>query len=170
MLKKLFCLGVLALGATAQDIPTGVQYDLTGLTYPRVAHLALVQGVVTLELIPEETGQEVKLISGNTLLVREPSDNLAKWHTLQPVTVNYVFKFVDPEPVKVRVPKGNAFDRVWLRILHLPTYTEKPHCQDSFIPSVTGPTVVQQSPLILEIETTAPTRCIQTETSLVASR
>jgi hypothetical protein len=170
MLTKLICLGVLALTATAQDVPAGVQYDLTGLTYPRIAQLARVQGIVRLELIPNETGHEVKLISGNPLLVREPSDNLAKWHTRQPVTVNYVFKFVDLEPVKVRVPKGNAFDRVWLRIFHLPTYTEKPRCQDSFIASINGPTMVQQSPLILEIEVTAPTRCIQTETSLVASR
>ena len=170
MLMRLVCLGVLALGATAQDIPEGIKYDLTGLTYPRIANLARVQGVVRLELIPNETGQEVRLISGNALLAREPIDNLAKWQTRQPVTVKYVFKFVDPEPVKVRVPKGNAFDRVWLRIFHLPTYTEQPRCEDSSIISIAGPTLVQQSPSILEIEIAAPTRCIQTEDSLVAAR
>ena len=170
MLTKLICLGFLSLVAVGQDIPEGVKYDLTGLAYPRIAQLARVLGVVTLELIPDETGQQIKLIRGNSLLVREPSDNLAKWRTNQPVTVNYVFKFVDLDPVKVRVPKGNAFDRVWLRIFHLPTYIEQPRCQDSFISSITGPAVVRQSPLILEIEIAAPTRCIQTETSLVAAR
>jgi len=170
ILAKVPCLGVLALKATAQDIPAGVKYDLTDLTYPRVGQFARVQGVVMLELIPKETGQEVSLVSGPPMLVAQARNNLTKWRTTQPLTVNYIFKFVDLQPVKVRVPKGNAFDRVWLRIFHLPTYTEEPRCQDSSIISVTGPTVVQQYPLILEIEIIAPPRCLQTETSLVASR
>jgi hypothetical protein len=170
MFRKLVYIAILPLVGMSQDIPKGVKYDLTGLTYPRVAHLAAVQGVVKLELIPNETGQEVKLISGSALLVGEPSDNLAKWRTNQPVTVNYIFKLIDPEIVKVRVPKGNAFDRLWLRVFHLATYTEQPRCQNSSTIGVSKPRVAQQAPLIVEVEITAEVRCVQTETSLVASR
>ncbi len=168
MLTKLLCLGVLALGATAQDVPVEIKYNLTGLTYPRIAHLARVQGVVSLELIPSETGQEIKVLSGNKWLDPQARDNLAKWRTNQPVTVNYIFRLTDP--AKVRVLKGNAFDRLWLRMLHLATYTEQPDCESSTKISTSGPRVVQQSPMILEIETTATVPCVQTETSLVASR
>jgi hypothetical protein len=176
MLTKLLCLGVLALGATAaQDIPAGVKYDLTGLTYSRVAHLARVEGVVQLELIPNETGQEIRLISGHPMLAMQARDNLAKWHTNQPVTVNYVFRLTDPEIVKVRVPKGDAFDRIWLRMFHLATYTEESRCQQTsstdFSPKVSEPRVVQQSPLIMEVQVTALTSCLLTVSSgLIASR
>lgn len=175
MLAKLLCLAVLALRATAQDIPAGVKYDLTGLTYSRVGRLAHVQGVVQLQLIPNEAGQEVRLISGSAMLVREASENLAKWRTNQPVTVNYVFGLTDPEIVKVRVPKGDAFDRMWLRMFHLATYTEESQCQQTsstdFSPKVSEPKVVQQSPLIMEIQVTALRSCLVTVSSgLIASR
>jgi hypothetical protein len=170
MLTKLVCLGVLALGAMAQDVPIEVKYDLRGLTYPRVGQLARVEGVVKLSLIPNEAGQEVTLISGHPILAPQAKENLAKWRTNQPVTVNYIFKLTDPEIVKVRVPKGNAFDRLWLRMFHLTTYTEQDRCQNSSTIGVSKPRVVQQSPLIVEIEITAEVRCVQTETSLVSSR
>jgi len=170
MLTKLVCLGVLALGATAQDVPLEIKYNLTGFTYPRVARLARVQGVVSLELTPSETGQEIKVLSGNKWLDAEARDNLAKWHTNQPVTVNYVFRLTDSAIVKVRVPKGNAFDRLWLRMFHLATYTEEPRCESSTKTRTSDPRVVRQSPLIVEIEITATVSCLNTETSLVASR
>jgi len=170
MLTKFVCLGVLALGAMTQDIPTEVKYDLRGLTYPRVAHLARIQGIVQLELIPNESGQEIRLLNGNKWLEPEAKANLAKWRTNQPVAVNYTFKLTDPAIVKVRVPKGNAFDRLWLRMFHLATYTEKSHVECSPKISTSGPTVVQESPMTLEIETTATVPCVQTEASLVASR
>ena len=154
----------------AQDVPLEIKYNLTGLTYPRIAHLARVQGVVRLELIPTETGQEIKVLSGNKWLDPEARDNLAKWRTNQPVTVNYIFRLTDSAIVKVRVPKGNAFDRLWLRMFHLATYTEQPRCESSQKISTSGPTVVQHSPMILEVETTATVPCLNTETSLVASR
>jgi hypothetical protein len=170
MLTKLICLGVFALGATAQDVPIEVKYNLTGMTYPRIGQLARVEGVVKLQLIPNEIGQEVTIISGNPILVPQAKENLAKWRTNQTVTVNYTFKLTDPEIVKVRVPKGNAFDRLWLRMFHLATYTEQPRCQNSSTSRVSDPRVAQQSPLIVEVEITAEVRCVQTETSLVASR
>jgi len=152
----------------AQDTPTEVKYNLKGLTYPRVAHLARVPGVVQLQLIPNEAGQEVKLVSGPALLVLEASENLAKWRTNRPVTVNYIFRLTDP--AMVRVPKGNAFDRLWLRMFHLATYTERPDCESSTKISTSGPRAVQQSPMIMEVEIMATVPCVQTETSLVASR
>lgn len=170
MLTKLVCLGVLALGAKGQDFPLEVKYNLTGLTYPRVGQLARVEGVVKLSLIPNETGQEVTLISGHPILVPQAKENLARWHTTQPVTVNYIFKLTDPEIVRVRVPKGNAFDRLWLRMFHLTTFTEQPRCKSSLKTNTSEPRVVQPSPLTLEIEITAQATCVQTETSLVASR
>jgi hypothetical protein len=171
MLTKLACLGVLALGARAQDLPLEVKYNLTGFAYPRVGQLARVQGTVSLELIPHEGGQEVKMISGPDLLVAAARNNLAKWRTNQPVTVNYIFKLAAVEMVNVRVPRSNAFGRVFLRMFHLPTFTEEMRCQvSSTKPSTSDPRIVQQSPLILEIEITGSGRCAQTETSLVASR
>jgi len=169
MLTKLVCLGILPVIAIAQDIPVGVKYDLTGLAYSRVGQLARVQGVVKLELIPNEDGQEVRLLSGPPLLVQQPKDNLAKWRTNQPLTVNYIFRLGDPDISKVRVPKGDAFDRIILRIFHLATYTEEYHCKRSS-DKLSEPKVVQQSPLILEVEIVGGTNCLQTETSLVASR
>ena len=147
MLTKLLCLGVLALGATAQDLPLEVKYNLTGLTYPRVGQLARVQGVVQLQLIPDVAGQEIKVLSGPPMLVSQAKDNLAKWRTNQPITVNYLFRLTDAI-VKVRVPKGNAFDRLLLRMFHLATYTEESRCESSNKTSTSGPRVVQQSPLI----------------------
>jgi hypothetical protein len=170
MLTKLICPGILALGATAQDIPNGVKYDLTGLTYPRVGQLARVEGVVKLELIPNETGQEVTIISGHPILVPQAKENLARWRTNQTVTVNYIFRLTDPEIVKVRVPKGNGVGRLFLRMFHLATYTEEPRCENSPKISVSEPGLVQQSPLTLELEITAEVTCLQTEASLVAAR
>jgi hypothetical protein len=175
ILTKALCLGVLARGATAQDVPAGVKYDLTGLTYSRVGRLARVQGVVRLQLIPSEAGQEVKFISGPAMLAREALENLPKWRTNQSVTVNYIFGLTDPEFVKVRLPKGNAFDRLWLRMFHLPTYSEQLRCQQTsatdFSPRVTGPRVIQQSPLIMEVQVTALTSClVMVSSGLVASR
>ncbi len=140
------------------------------MTYPRIGQLARVEGVVKLSLIPNEAGQEVTLISGHPILAPQAKDNLAKWRTNQPVTVNYIFKLTDPEIVKVRVPKGDAFDRLWLRVFHLATYTEQPRCQNSSAISISKPRVAQQSPLIVEVEITAEVPCVQTETSLVAAR
>ena len=170
MLTKLVCIGVLALVATAQEVPIEIKYNLTGLTYPRVAQLARIEGIVQLELIPNESGQEIKLLNGNKWLEPEAKANLAKWRTNQPVTVNYTFRLTDPAIVKVRVPKGNAFDQLWLRMFHLATYTEQPHVECSPKISTSGPRVVQQSPMMLEIETTATVPCVQTEASLIAAR
>ena len=111
----------------------------------------------------------MKLIGGPSLLVREASDNLSKWRTNQLVIVNYAFRLTDPEIVKVRVPKGDAFERMWLRMFHLATYTEESRCQQTsstdFSPKVSGPKVVQQSPLIMEIQVTALTSCLATVSS-----
>ena len=169
MLAKLLCLGILALRASAEDIPTEVKYDLRGLTYPRLANLARIQGVVQMELIPNESGQEVKLLSGNKWFDREATENLAKWRTNQRVTVKYIFRLTDSAIVKTRVPKGDAFDRLWLRIFHIATYTEQTHSACSPKMSTSGPRAVQQAPMILEVEITATVPCLNTETSIIAS-
>lgn len=173
MLTKLVCLGVIALGATAQEIPGGIKYDLTDLTYSRVGWLARVQGVVQLQLLPTEAGQEVKFVSGPAMLVREARENLAKWRTNQPVTVNYIFRLTEPEMVKVRVPKGDAFDRFWLRMFRLATFTEESRCQQtssSLLPHVSEPRAVKTSPLIIEVEVAVQYNCLVMQTALVASR
>ena len=160
---------LLPLVATAQAVPEGVKYDLTDLTYPRVARLARIQGVVKLELIPNETGQEVKLISGDPLLAPQATGNLSKWRTNQPITVNFIFRLADPDISKKRVPKGDAFDRMILRMFHLATYTEEYYCKQSS-DKLVEPNVVQEAPVILDVEIVGGTNCLQVETSLVASR
>jgi hypothetical protein len=169
MLNRLLFFLVLPFAVRAQDIPAGVKYDLTDLIYPRVGRLARVQGIVKLELIPAEAGQEVKLLGGPALLVQQPTANLAKWRTNQRLTVNCIFWIGDPDISKVRVPKGNAIDRIILRIFHLATYTEEYLCKQSS-DKLSEPKVVQQAPLILEVEIVGGTNCLQTQTSLVASR
>lgn len=159
----------------AQAVPEGVQYDLTGLAYSRVGRLARVEGVVRLELLPNELGLEVKFVSGPALLVREARENLAKWRTDQPVSVNYVFRLTDPEIAMVRVPKSNSVGRLFLRMFHLTTYTEEPRCQQTsstdFSPKVSEPRVVQRSPLVIEVQVTVLTSCLVTVSSgLIASR
>src|SRR5579862_8958091 len=114
MLTKLLRLGVLALGLMAQDVPLEIKYNLTGLTYPRIAQLARVVGVVQVQLIPNEAGQEVRFVSGPAMLVPQAKENLAKWRTNQTVIVNYIFRLKDAETEKVRVPKGDAFERLFL--------------------------------------------------------
>ena len=175
MLRRLLLYVALPLAVGAQDIPAGVKYDLTDLIYPRVARLARVQGVVSLELLPGENGQEIKLLSGSPLLVEQSKANLEKWRTNRPATVNYIFSLVDPEVVKLKVAKGDAFDRFWLRIFHLATYTEQSRWQQTsstdFSTKVSDPKVVQQSPLIIEVQVTQLTSCLLTVSSgLVASR
>src|SRR5579872_1629047 len=160
MLTKLLCLGVLALGATAQDVPLEIKYNLTGFTYPRIARLAHVQGVVRLELIPKGADQEVKVVVVPPLLVQQVRENLAKWRTNRPVIVNYNFKLIPVEIIKSKMPRGDAFDRFLLRVFHLATYTEQSRCQESSVkPSTSEPKLSQQSPLILEVETVATQRC-----------
>jgi len=158
MLRNLLCLAVLALVATAQDIPAGVKYNLTALTYPQMARFARVQGIVKLELTPNETGEDVKLVSGPPMLTMQARDNVAKWHTNQPLTVNYIYKLVDPEFMKTRVAKGSAFDRFLLRILHVRTFDEQVSCQ-GVAPRTVGPSVVQRAPLSLDIEVIDSTVC-----------
>src|SRR5580704_1031312 len=151
MFRKLVYIAILPLVGMSQDIPKGVKYDLTDLIYPRVARLARIQGVVTLQLTPGETGQEIKLINGSAYLVREPTNNLSKWRTDQPVTVNYIFRLRDPDISKTRVPKGDAFDRMILGMFHLATYTVEYHCKQSS-GELIDPRVVKESPLILDVE------------------
>src|SRR5437764_184987 len=116
MLTKLLGLGVLALGGTAQDTPIEIKYNLTGFTYPRLAQSARIEGLVKLELSPSENGQEIKVLTGNKWFEQQARDNLAKWRTNQPVTVNYIFRLTDPDIVKVKVPRGDPFERIWLRL------------------------------------------------------
>ncbi len=173
MLTILLCVGLFPLAAIAQDVANGVKYDLTGLAYPNVARLAHVQGVVTLELIPTDTGEDIKIISGSPILVQGPRQNLAKWRTNQGVTVRYIFKLTDPDIAEVRVPKGDAFDRLFLRILHLATYRVESRCRQTsadLSSTVTKPRVVQQSPLMVVVEVSAPISCLIMQTSFVASR
>jgi hypothetical protein len=169
MLRMLIYVTLLPLVAMAQAVPEGVKYDLTDLTYPRVARLARIQGVVKLELTQNEAGQQIKIVSGNKYLAPQASDNLAKWRTNQPITVNFIFRLADPDISKKRVPKGDAFDRMILRTFHLATYTEEYSCKQSS-DKLVEPKVVQESPLILDVEFVGGTNCLQTETSLVASR
>jgi hypothetical protein len=134
-----------------------------------VGRLARIEGVVKLQLTPNDTGQEIKLLSGNRLLIPQAIENLAKWRTNQPITVNFIFRLADPDISKTRVPKGDAFDRMILRMFHLATYTLEYHCKQSS-DHLTEPTVIQHSPLMLDVEIVGGTNCLQTESSLVASR
>ena len=56
-----------------------------------------------------------------------------------------------------------------LRMFHLATYTEEYYCKQSS-DKLVEPNVVQEAPVILDVEIVGGTNCLQVETSLVASR
>jgi outer membrane biosynthesis protein TonB len=54
---------------------------IVGLQYPRLAHLALIQGRVELEALVSADGtvKEVKVVSGHGLLVDAAKNSLGQW-------------------------------------------------------------------------------------------
>jgi TonB family protein len=87
ILSVVFLWATLVAGdAVCQRQADSEQLELTpqrivGLRYPRLAHLALVQGRVELEALvsPEGAVKDVKVVSGHPLLVAAARDSLRQW-------------------------------------------------------------------------------------------
>jgi hypothetical protein len=84
-----FCAAVFAAVASGQTqtdaaAPDTAPLRILGLQYPRLAHLAAVQGKVELEAgISDGAVNEVKTISGHPLLVDAAKESLRKWRFKQ---------------------------------------------------------------------------------------
>lgn len=83
--------------------PAGVYpKHIVGLTYPRVAHLAGIEGIVELEALLAKGGevQRVRVISGNALLSPAAAESLRRWTfspcpaSASPCRFSVTFRFV----------------------------------------------------------------------------
>jgi TonB family protein len=80
------CATFLACSGVCQSIGNAASSELApqriaGLQYPRLAHLALIQGKVELEANVSVDGavKEVKVVSGHALLIDAAKDSLRQW-------------------------------------------------------------------------------------------
>ena len=120
MILKLFMVASWAVVTmTAQEL---VQPNLDGLKYPVIAKSARIQGSV--QYVVKSDG--IQLVSGHPMLAAAAKSNLEKWampHAIgTPLSVTYVFRLTIPDdiPIEVDEPIGDQFDRLFLRLLHLP--------------------------------------------------
>jgi hypothetical protein len=76
-----FLLICIALAASAAGANSPSVVHLVGLDYPRLAHLASVQGAVEFDLSigPDGAVSSTKLVSGNGLLAEPVAETLKKW-------------------------------------------------------------------------------------------
>jgi TonB family protein len=67
---------------TGSSAPEVAPVRFVGLQYPRLAHMATIQGRVELEAVAsiEGTVTEVRTISGHPLLIDAARDSLRQWH------------------------------------------------------------------------------------------
>jgi hypothetical protein len=121
-----------------------VHPDLTGFTYAPLARQARIAGTVRLRV---GTGvPAITVESGHPLLISTAKENLAKWRFDPPPTesifVEYVFRLTDEVRVVThRVPRGDSFDRFFLRIFHQPTFRDEHECQSPGPADMPGPTI-----------------------------
>jgi hypothetical protein len=134
----------------ASDPPgwfASVHADLTGFRYPPLARQARIAGTVRLKV--SAGASEITVASGHQLLIPAAKENLAKWRIdpplTEPIFIEYVFRQTDEVRIITRrVPRGDAFDRFFLRIFHQPTFRHVQECQNPDPMDLPGPTIEAQ--------------------------
>jgi len=135
-MKLCFALAVFGIVAFAQEErdTKSLHPNLAGLNYPGLARQARIQGAVILTVSSDDAGIiKPKVISGHPILIPVVLDNIKKWKTSSPLkgNVGIVYLFVLHEPSYTtevtRVPRGDALDRLFLKLFHQRTYTETKH-------------------------------------------
>ncbi len=142
------CYAGISQAQVASDNPpawfASIHPDLAGFKYPPLPRQARIAGTVRLKVSAGAT--EIAVESGHPLLIPAAKENLAKWRFDPPPTesivVEYVFRLTDEiRVVTRRVPRGDAFDRFFLRIFHQPTFRDVQECQSLTAADIPAPTI-----------------------------
>jgi hypothetical protein len=142
-----------------------VHADLTGFRYPPLARQARIAGTVRLKV---SAASEITVESGHLLLVPAAKGNLEKWQFNPPLTapifVEYVFRVTDEVRVVThRVPRGDAFDRFFLRIFHQPTVRDEQECQSPNAADVPAPTIEEQPERAVRVVVSSGGTCLNVQ-------
>jgi len=107
-----------------------IEDKLAALQYPRIAGMVRVQGDVGFAI---DAGA-ARVLSGNQMLATGAIENARMLvGTTDPVELLFHYQLVDAGSriVQLREPKGDAFDRLILRLLHRPTFRMVDACAET---------------------------------------
>jgi hypothetical protein len=121
-LRTLIVALVVGCAAFAQSPEDRVRGQITGVAYAVLAEHARVQGDVHLHLHSDVA----TVLSGSPLLARTAIESAKTWGSIPgetnfDVTYHFVLVNITMTPTSTIVPRGNAFERVVLRILRRKT-------------------------------------------------
>lgn len=156
------------IGVLAQDNP-GITAKVESWKYPNLARQARIQGDVRLQFrsgVPSVT-------SGHPLLAPNALENLKSLGDLsEAANVVYHFVLVDStvEVTRTTVKKGDAFDRLFLRLFRIRTdrVVEETQCVSDSASAPKNRIDLTRNPVEVWIYGVVP--CLQAETSYLASR
>jgi hypothetical protein len=170
-LRKIFAVAACIAGvAFAQTADDQFRPKITAVRYPPLAVAARVQGDVRLSV---SSGQ-VNIVSGPPLLVQTAVESAKSFVSIQQdeATLGLLYHFAVIGPTTVPIPttvrKGDAFDRIFLRMLGLKTervVVEK-KCQQGVAPA----NDIKVSGANIEIWIYGSGGCLMTETSTLLAR
>lgn len=132
-MRKRVCVVAVCLSYASAQPPPDLGNRIASLRYPPLAEQARIQGEVSF-VVRQNVPADLK---GHPLLVYDANRS---WEALKIVAPDgFMVRFhyiLDQEPVirhtKHQTPRGNGFDRLWLRLFHQPTTRaeEKWDCDD----------------------------------------
>jgi len=153
---------LIAVACNAQDNSKSIE-----AVYPPLARQARIQGDVRLSSGPEG----VKVISGHPLLIPPALDSLKKLTNVWTTQTDIIYHFVLVDPgtrvVRETVKRGDAFDRLFLRLFRMKTekVIERSECVQS-----SPPNRIEMNRHPVEVWVYGSYGCLQTDVTQVASR
>jgi hypothetical protein len=160
--KTFLVAGVFCWAASAQNVGDALKSTITGVHYGPLAEAARVQGDVRLNV----NSGRVTVVSGHPLLAQTAVENAKALGSMAGTTnldLTYHFVLADTTTSK-KIKRGNAFERVVLRMFGLQTETMV--CEEGVAP----PNDVKIAGPVIDIWIYGRSRCIETETTVVAKR
>ena len=160
------CLAAITF-AQAQD--DQFRSKILSVRYPPLAAAARVQGDVHLSIAP---GQ-VNLISGPPLLARIAVESAKSFLPIESeTTTGLIYHFVLVDPASIATPttirRGDAFDRIFLRMLRLKT--EKVVIEYKCQEGVPPPNNIKVTPANIEIWIYGSSGCLMTQSGTLLAR
>jgi hypothetical protein len=161
---------LLVAAAFAQTAEDTLRSKLTSVRYAPLAEQARIQGDLHLNL----NGGVVTVVSGHPLLAPMAVESAKVFGSIQSQTsldVTYHFVLADTTrsvPTSTTVKRGNAFERVVLRVLGLKTETvvQGYRCEAGSAPA----SDVKIDGAIIQVWIYGRTHCLDTNTALVVRR
>ncbi len=169
ILAVVFLVGIFVHSLPAQ-LSADAEQKVPGITYPPVAELARVVGDVKLAYGPEG----IKYISG-PLMLATPTVIAAAKELIAPGNsegeIIFHFSLLDPDIRRITrfVQKGDALDRLFLRVFHIPTVRVEEEYSCNEKKDQTSRNRLDATKRPIEIWIHGVTRCLRTETSTLAS-